>query len=439
MLKETLQDERKRLASALEERMIDGKQRIAFAELKTLELPDMLLGSLQKQARSIFKNEKPIRIIQSDRFDFSDDKIKDELTRLRDILLEQVYFAPTEIRKAINLSMTLHFDLAIQPFDTAAAILFQNADEKKCRESIEILNNIGEKLPPVKALSERLLVHDAESIDRDGLSKLADVIKAEVYAENPVSSMLFDIDYLKQFYDAIFENGESAFAADVVHAMLRERGMSDFEKGFEEQKSQKKFWNIEDIQQFLERFLLVGQLQHDNSFSSHIYYSEKEDEADTRKPASDIEVEPVPEAHEEPEPQRTAKAETEQEDKPKNGITEVPTEPAAPSRRSRNVFHFDDTDLIDRKKIEYQPPGPYPSLESIIDNKSRNLFIKKIFKKDKLAYLEFIENIEKKESWKEAKAILDKELNARKISHFCREAVKLSDLIFARYFSKGKF
>ncbi|MFQ5632341.1 MAG: hypothetical protein ACE5I1_26525, partial [bacterium] len=75
----------------------------------------------------------------------------------------------------------------------------------------------------------------------------------------------------------------------------------------------------------------------------------------------------------------------------------------------------------------------------IIDNKSRTVFIKKIFSKDKLAYVEFIDQIEEKDSWKEAKAILDAELASRKISPFCREAVKLSDLIFAKYFSKGKF
>lgn len=440
MQKDMLQDERKRLASALEERIIDGKQRVAFAEVKALDVPEALLNSLQKQAKSIFKSEKPVRIIQSDRFDFSDEKLKDELTRLRDILLDQVFFVPAEIKKAVNLSLTLHFDLAISPFRTAAAILFQNTDQKKCRDSIEILNSIGERLPPIKALSDRLLVYEQESIDREDFNKLADAIKAEVYAENPVSSMLFDIDYLKKFYDAVFDSEETTFSADVIHSMLIERGMSDFDKGFKEQKNQKKYWNLDEIQHFLERFLLVGQLQHDDSFSSHFYYSDTSDEeAPTKKRAREIEVEPVPEAAADGDREQQPETAERQSNVKAEEDTSEELESAGRSFRSRDAFHPEDTDVIDRKKIEYQPPGPYPSLESIIDNKSRNLFIKKIFKKDKLAYIEFIDHVEQKESWKEAKNILDKELKARNISPFCREAVKLSDLIFARYFTKGKF
>jgi hypothetical protein len=72
-----------------------------------------------------------------------------------------------------------------------------------------------------------------------------------------------------------------------------------------------------------------------------------------------------------------------------------------------------------------------------VDEKSRRDFIKKIFHKDLDAYLAFIEQIEEMQTWKEAKAFLDREFQQRKVNPYSKEAVRLSDMVFSRYFAKG--
>lgn len=422
-----LKKEKARLAAKLEEKIIGDKARISFSEINKMDLPEALLSSLQKQAGKILKTEKPIRIIQTERFDFSDEKLKVELATLRNLLLGQVFFLPDEISKSINFSLTIHFELIVLPFKTMDSIIFQTDEPRSCKECIEILNGIGEDFPPIKALTDKLLAHNAEHLSSSDFETLTEQIKSQLYREHPVSTMLFDLDYLQSFYAKITDSQKINYPADVIHAMLIERGIDDFAKGFATEKKEKANWKIEDIQQFLERHLLVGLLQHDNSFASHIVYPDK--------------IEHIPEKKTKFEKEKIAKnPATRKVGRAGNGI-DLQKMKDIQGRSFRTNVEFDDssTDLIDRKQIEYQPPGPYPSLFSIIDTKSRGIFIKKIFDKDKSAYVTFIDHVEKKESWKEAKAILDMELASRKISPFCREAVQLSDVIFARYFSNGKF
>jgi hypothetical protein len=102
------------------------------------------------------------------------------------------------------------------------------------------------------------------------------------------------------------------------------------------------------------------------------------------------------------------------------------------------IFYQDAEEplVVDRAKLEAQPPGPYPSITRLIDEKSRSAFLKKIFRKDLDGYLAFVEQLEAMQTWKEAKAFLDKEFRARQVNPYSKEAVHLSDLLFSRYFTK---
>ncbi|RMD96289.1 MAG: hypothetical protein D6814_11660, partial [Calditrichaeota bacterium] len=120
--------------------------------------------------------------------------------------------------------------------------------------------------------------------------------------------------------------------------------------------------------------------------------------------------------------------------KPENGI------PFQFAKDRRKPFSSTSPDMIiHREEIEKQPPGPFPSLYTFIDFKSRKVFIKKIFSNDESAFENFVEKIDRANSWKEAKAIFDAELSRRSISPYSRYAIKLSDFLFSRYFSKNRY
>ncbi|MEK7729762.1 MAG: hypothetical protein AAB354_15250, partial [candidate division KSB1 bacterium] len=118
----------------------------------------------------------------------------------------------------------------------------------------------------------------------------------------------------------------------------------------------------------------------------------------------------------------------------REAVVDLPTVPI----KKRPLIRFEEEEpvMVSRAKLEQQPSGPFPVLANLIDEKNRKLFIKSIFQRDDEAYMDFVQRLEVIQSWKEAKALFDGELNRRKINPYTKEAIRFSDVIFGRYFAK---
>ena len=73
-------------------------------------------------------------------------------------------------------------------------------------------------------------------------------------------------------------------------------------------------------------------------------------------------------------------------------------------------------------------------LKEMIDGKTEKVFVKKLFDGDKDAYEKLINQLEDAESWRVAKILIDNELFKRDVDPFSREAIKLVDLVYSRYY-----
>jgi hypothetical protein len=103
------------------------------------------------------------------------------------------------------------------------------------------------------------------------------------------------------------------------------------------------------------------------------------------------------------------------------------------------IFSDDDYMVIQKTKIEQQPSGPYPSIFDFIKEKDWKKFVKKLFVKDEIAFERFVLKIDSLTKWRDAKQVIDWELEKRHLDPYSKEAVKLGDVIFAKYFSKGEY
>ncbi len=482
--------EKQKLIAELEQRIVSNKQFIAFKELEHLNLPNILRVSLRKEARNVFLKERPIRIIQSNRFDFSEPAFKNHIRILRDHLIERVRFRPEEVRKTIRFTVTLCFDLITRPVSTVKSMLFRTQPERLSEEVVDVLRGLSGDVPFVRALLAELEKDPKNYFSKEDYNAVSEKLKADLYAGNPVASLCSDLEMLWGFYFEVFQTDVHEFSADLMYGMLVERGLHDYAASFLEERSQKETWSFEAFQQFLERHLIVGRLaeggddigepvQYIDEPAAAALTSERENsdvltgnDSDRQTVSRALTV-TQPARHSEMNPENetgymrfffgkrdnsNASNGAGNEKKPKSSKENDRTPSMGDSssqdndnaafdatdnfgRSFRSNFEFDDTATasINRSQLEYQPPGPYPSLHVIIDKKSETLFVKKIFGKDQRAYKKFIKRIESEDSWKTAKTILNEELSAREIRPYCREAVKLSDLLFSRYFSKGQY
>jgi hypothetical protein len=103
------------------------------------------------------------------------------------------------------------------------------------------------------------------------------------------------------------------------------------------------------------------------------------------------------------------------------------------------VFSDDDYFIVQKIKIERQPPGPYPSIFEFIKEKDWKKFAKKLFKKDEDSFKRFVIKIDSLSKWRDAKQVIDWEFEKRHLDPYSKEAVRLGDVVFAKYFSNGDY
>lgn len=86
------------------------------------------------------------------------------------------------------------------------------------------------------------------------------------------------------------------------------------------------------------------------------------------------------------------------------------------------------------KKSAGSPVADITGLRSLLDEKTEKLFIKKLFSGDMEAFTSLFDKLDESESWRVAKILIDNELFKRDVDPFSREAIKLVDMVYSRYY-----
>lgn len=73
-------------------------------------------------------------------------------------------------------------------------------------------------------------------------------------------------------------------------------------------------------------------------------------------------------------------------------------------------------------------------MESLINEKDEKIILKSIFNDDREDYREFIHGVNRAKTWKEAIGVLDDKLFSNKIDPYSKEAIRLSDIVYTRYY-----
>jgi hypothetical protein len=332
-------------------------------------------------------------------------------------------------------------------------------------------------------------------VTKEAFAALCRRAEREVYGRRPVPALTADLQAYQNFCSSIALSHLPRFDNQTALRMLRERGLNQLAESALPDLTQQEWWTIAEIEKLLEtRFATTGMpLPPPNVFVPAEIASDKiigdaaiqierqltETEfKDKKDPIEERPIESAPAAINFDDENKLENVMAVEAESPANGKDEdfiaaaqtlplslpgvevdlaIPPDllsppvieavkdieiapPTATALAAPPKIIYRDTEaprIIERAKLEAQPPGPYPSLSRLIDEKSRSALIKKIFRRDVEAYLIFIAQLEAIQTWKEAKFFLDKEFQARKINPYSKEAVHLSDLVFSRYFAKG--
>jgi hypothetical protein len=498
------EQEKAKLSLALTERLLRGRDLIAFSELKAslllrherlLGLGEIVLAFLRRQAREIIRQEKPLLLQSKRRFDLDDDELRTELRQLRDLLAERLVFDKNELHAALAFGVRLLFDVITKPAAALERLIYPRGIEQKKADVAVILQGFEKNHPLAVHLLRELAAHSGDLITKAVFSACCRRAEKEIYGRRLVSPFVAELQTCQNFCAAIGPASYHRLETQTVVAMLRERGLQDLAERLSPDLTEQKSWSIPEIERLLEeresatapfspppvmsRPVGTSTVQFSSRPQAHpaLLENERRETGVGERSWPQVEAQgdlnlapeetarnwalpQAPVSANEKEMEIPAAAEATPLDatageaqggepvilSPAGTLSDIEVEPApeidAPrlAARPKVVYYDEDGDepqLIERVKIEAQPPGPYPSITRLVDEKSRRDFIRKIFHKDLEAYLAFIERIEAMETWKEAKAFLDHELQQRKVNPYTKEAVRLSDVVFSRYFARG--
>ncbi|MFQ6033058.1 MAG: hypothetical protein ACE5K2_09080 [Candidatus Zixiibacteriota bacterium] len=362
---------------------------------------------------------------------------------MKEALIGDTVFTKEEVTRLARLSVNFQFDGLVRPRQTMIKVLFNTTDQRDKEDVLIVVQGFGDNRPFIQKLITSIENLDSKIITRQDFEELITRLETAVYDKKPISAFLKDINLLIKFEASITGAEHRRVRSQVLLGMLTERGLGSLADGIKHEASNKEFWTFKEIENALERHLLVGGLEYaESSAVEEASLNNRKDE----KTSLDIQKDAVSlDAFDEIDTSLDSEISKKRESSDKADslrlqFAEAKSESEIPStqklKESKKVFNFDDTRIINRREIESQPPGPYPALHTLINQRDRKIFIKKIFRKDGQKYIEFIQRLERKDKWKEAKAMIDQELEKRGISPYSKEAVLLGDVVFSRYFSK---
>ena len=200
----------------------------------------------------------------------------------------------------------------------------------------------------------------------------------------------------------------------------------------ESEKNQDEGWDLDDV--------LGSDSLIQDEVEPEVIPKPKPEPKSEEKPELEIKPEPKPEAKPEPKP------ETKPEAGPAPGLkvekppekTAIPEEKQKPKKQMRIIRRDQNPPVMEKTKKESDfgesKVSVVGGLREMIDSKTEKVFVKKLFANDQNAYDHLIKKLEESESWRVAKILIDNELFKRDVDPFSREAIKLVDLVYSRYY-----
>jgi len=469
--------EKQELCHIFKERLLANRMQITFGELSQINLPSFFRSYLKSQAKRFFEQENPLHLDNSTRFDLATDEVQKGLAALNEALQRSTLFTEVEISDAVDRTLSLQIDFFVKPRTTLERVFFKSIESRSQKELLQAILGISDNRIFIQELIKRLKTISQPVISKDEFSRLAREVETEVYRRDAISFFLQDITAILEFLAVIEPQKDLMLKPALLPELLRERNLTELAQKVQWQLphfSHEKLVLVE-IEKLLRKSEApkepVGKPQNSEArklssetdwqeaiFSSNaaedhpfLDFSEKSESNGKSDSGANEKKSPLKGNNVLFSSSRSETIGAREMGPIEPGQKEIPKiqkpriiykdeEKGLPKKGGGFGRHAEEKEniVIDRKMIENQPEGPIPSLATIIDPRSRKILIRKIFKKDEVAFNAFIEKMEATVTWKEAKVMIDAELHRRNVDIFCREAIRLGDLIFSRYFPKKR-
>ncbi len=373
---------KRKLATALVERVANGKEHWTCRQILQESMPEFAKENIIALAQRRLKQEKPFSWNPTADFDVNDVEVRTSFEKLVASLVRSMRLSHAELEHCLREAVYLRFDVLLKPQSTIEALLFRPAERVDKKIAVYKLDLLGGDLPFILRVKEKINASPENHLSKLVFALMAKEISDALYSCRNKTAAVKDFELLEDLFRLKEELTPKGVDAGLLPDFLHSRGLRELLGQVEKKIQQgKAFWQKQDFQDLFEFAKTTG--------------------------------------------------------RPAFAITDLIEEEER--LLPRIVFQEEEKGPVYQSQREHQPPGPYPSIQSLIDSKDYKVLVHKIFERDERAFRSFIDKVDQVDKWRDAKQLIDWELNKRRLDPYCKEAVKLGDIVFAKYFNNSGY
>jgi len=424
------------LLTSLKKRILGGREQVRFAKISADDaLPNFIKTLFKKRVENLIDKESPLSVNSTPHFALSQSNIERLQSRFLDVLLEAASFQGKEIEEILHEALVTRLDYLVKPVDTMLRTLFEKRTEVDLSTMDSILDPFKKHLPYAEEFLKECRGQGKSSLNREEYRKVASNLLHRLTEKDPVKVVLQDFTVLTGFLSETKGEEVTKIEGSMIQDFLADRNLWDFRKAVEvEMKLGREDFDSAGLEVTLKRYLELkeGFSQSEESIveESAIEPEIEEDKVEEVKPLAGTDDWDLEEVLGE----ETFTLGVEEEKKP---LDEKPKQKPKPMRIIRREQKKEE-----EKTETLEPEKAFPEvrtqrkegLRSLINGKTEKLFIKKLFGGDAEAYDDLLDKLDEAESWRVAKILIDNELFKRDVDPFSREAIKMVDLVYSRYY-----
>ncbi len=462
------------LVVSLKKRILSGKEKVRFAKISAdSAIPPFIKILFQKRIEKYLLSESPFSIQPTAHFDLQPDDLENLKGRFIDVLREIACFHEDEVESILREALVLRLDYLIKPVDTMRKILFEERPSIGIHELEEKMEPFSKLLPYGEQLLGECKRLGYKTIEQDEFGNIIPDLLQKATKDNPIKTVLHDFSVATDFLSETKGEEFLRVEGQVLQEFLADRNLWGFRRALEvEMRLGKEDFDAADLEMTLKRYQELKETFIKNGMN----YPKSEPEQkfvikEVKKPKSEIAADEI-KIEKESAPIETISVsdekilETGPDDKSeswdldevldqenpileledvKEKAPDVRTDEKQAAPKTMRIIRREqkeeelgeseitslDTELgVEKKGLESKPSG----LKNLIDERTEKVFIKKLFEGDATSYEKLLEKLDEAESWRVAKILIDNELFKRDVDPFSREAIKLVDLIYSRYY-----
>jgi len=437
------------LVVSLKKRIMGGTEKVRFGRIAADNaIPPFIKVLFRNRVEEYLISESPLSFKSTPHFDLKPDDIEGLKGQILDVFRETAFFRHEEVEEILREALVLRLDYLVKPVWTMRRLLFEKKDRVALPDLEKRLDPFSKVLPYAEQIIKECRRLGYTEIEKDEYPRLVLDVVQKMEGKDPVKLVLHDFSMLTDFLSETKGEEIGRVEGGVLKEFLEDRSMTPFRKALDvEMKLGKEDFDAVDLEMTLKRYL---QLRETFGAEEPAPVAQKIEPPVKR--VAIPEPEPLPALLDEPPkldeawdldsvlgeetPLLAIEAEKEEpvvEEKPK---AKKPMRIIRREQKEEEALEGETLESIDAELISDKPEAftKRSAFKTLIDEKTEKVFVKKLFGGDGDAYMKMIQKLEEAESWRVAKILIDNELFKRDVDPFSREAIKLVDLIYSRYY-----